>query len=141
MQNSSGKSMNPESSKPSGLDDRLIAKLWSVMARMYGHRWTSSFGETDDGTWAKGLRGLTAEQIGHGISKILAPNSEADGWPPSLPEFRAMCVPQKVENAAMYRRHDMLALPRPKADYSKARPFIQTMKNAIHKRKDHGNES
>lgn len=123
--------MNSESSKASGLDDRLIAKLWLVMTRMYGHRWTSSFGETDDGTWSKGLRGLTAEQISHGISKLLAPDSEADGWPPSLPEFRAMCVPPKVENAAMYRTHESLALPAPPRNRVLAQAHIQAMKDAL----------
>lgn len=105
------------------------------MTRMYGHRWTSNYGERDDGTWARGLRGITAEQLGKGIQRILEPSATADGWPPTLPEFRAMCKqPQpKVENAAMYRIHSTLALPRPKPDYSKARPFLQTMKAAVNR--------
>lgn len=56
---------------------------------MYGHKWTSAYGETDDGTWIKGLAGLSLEQISHGLRECLKRN---DPWPPSLPEFRAMCV-------------------------------------------------
>ena len=61
------------------------------MARIYGHRWTSSYGETDDGTWLKGLQGLTPAQVGRGLSRCAT--HRPDGWPPTLPEFRALCTP------------------------------------------------
>ena len=69
-----------------------MRRLWQRMAEIYGHRWTSAYGD-DAGaspgqTWAKGLAGLTAEQIGHGVTAALA---SADPWPPSLPEFRRLC--------------------------------------------------
>jgi hypothetical protein len=64
------------------------------MAEAFGHRWTSSFGvDASKGagaTWAKGLGGLTIEQIARGTEVALI-DSE-DGWPPTLSEFRAMCV-------------------------------------------------
>ena len=68
-----------------------MADLWRRMTRIYGHRWTSSYGETDDGTWHKALRGLTPAQVGRGLSRCAT--HRPDGWPPTLPEFRALCTP------------------------------------------------
>lgn len=67
--------------------------LWQRMAEIYGHRWTSAYGD-DAGkgaglTWAKGLAGLSAAQIKVGVESALV---AADPWPPSLPEFRALCL-------------------------------------------------
>lgn len=64
------------------------------MAEIYGHRWTSAYGETADDcgageTWAKGLAGVTGEQLGEGLKACVA---SADPWPPTLPEFRARCL-------------------------------------------------
>ena len=61
------------------------------MTRIYGHRWTSAFGATDDSTWLRGLHGLTPAQVGYGLSRC-ATHREG-GWPPTLPEFRALCTP------------------------------------------------
>lgn len=62
------------------------------MAKIYGHKWVSSYGEADDGSWGKGLAGITPEQIGVGLDQIL---KDGESWPPSLPEFRMMCEGRK----------------------------------------------
>jgi hypothetical protein len=63
------------------------------MAEIYGHRWTSAYGDNpNEGaalTWAKGLGGLQSRQVADGLRACLA---SADPWPPTLPEFRAMCL-------------------------------------------------
>jgi hypothetical protein len=64
------------------------------MAEIYGHRWTASFGANPDpdgaaGTWAKGLAGITGAQLADGLKACI---TNSDPWPPTLPEFRAMCV-------------------------------------------------
>lgn len=62
---------------------------------MYAHRWTSPHGESPDlptssaGTWAKGLAGMTGEQLAAGLKACIV---RADPWPPTLPEFRALCL-------------------------------------------------
>lgn len=66
-----------------------ISKLWIKMVRIYGHRWRSSFGDADDGTWLTGLKHLTPEQLATGLSDCIVKGGE---WPPSLPEFRSMCL-------------------------------------------------
>lgn len=63
------------------------------MAAIYGHRWTSSYGD-DPGsmagdTWAAGLSGLTGGQLARGLEACVA---SSDPWPPSLPDFRAACL-------------------------------------------------
>lgn len=79
------------------LTEAHIERLWLRMTRCYGHKWTSAYGETDDGTWQKGLVDLTPEQIAHGIGECL---KRHDPWPPTLPEFRAMAKP----NTPAYHR-------------------------------------
>ena len=65
------------------------------MAQIYAHRWTAPHGESPDaenssaGTWAKGLAGLTGRQLGAGLEACI---TRADPWPPTLPEFRALCL-------------------------------------------------
>lgn len=70
-----------------------MRRLWQRMAEIYGHRWTSAYGD-DAGasagqTWAKGLAGVRPEQIATGLESALV---SAEPWPPTLPEFRAMCL-------------------------------------------------
>lgn len=63
------------------------------MAAIYGHRWTSSYGDDPSGmagdTWAAGLSGLTGSQLARGLEACVA---SSDPWPPSLPDFRAACL-------------------------------------------------
>ncbi|WP_396615524.1 hypothetical protein ACHZ97_14725 [Lysobacter soli] len=62
------------------------------MAAMYGHTWTSAYGDNPSGlaadTWATALSGLTAEQLAAGLRSCVAEGGE---FPPSAPRFRAMC--------------------------------------------------
>jgi hypothetical protein len=68
------------------------------MAAIYGHRWTSAYGErcdSDDGmltipgdTWRRGLSGVSEQRVGAGLDACVIC---ADPWPPTLPQFRAMC--------------------------------------------------
>ena len=69
------------------------------MAAIYGHRWTTSYAaapEREDGrisvegdTWSRGLLGMAPAQIAVGIECCIA---GGEPWPPTLPEFRAMCL-------------------------------------------------
>lgn len=65
------------------------------MAQIYAHRWTAPHGESPDHpassaeTWAKGLAGITGEQLAAGLRACI---TRADEWPPTLPAFRALCL-------------------------------------------------
>lgn len=66
--------------------------LWGRMAAIYGHRWTSAYGDDPSGmagdTWAAGLSGLNGRQLARGLEACVA---SSEPWPPTLPEFRAQC--------------------------------------------------
>lgn len=70
-----------------------MQQLWLRMAEIYGHRWSSAYGDDPAGsaaqTWAKGMAGLTPQQVADGIGSSIAC---ADPWPPTLPEFRLRCL-------------------------------------------------
>jgi len=63
-----------------------------MMAQLYGHRWVSSYGEMPDplGVWRATLRGVSKVEMRKGFSRLV---QEAKDWPPSAPEFAAMCKP------------------------------------------------
>lgn len=70
---------------------------------MYGHKWTSGYGDCDDGTWLAGLQGITLEQIGEGITKCRDSKEE---WPPTLNQFRNYCRNEQIgltHNTAAYK--------------------------------------
>ena len=64
------------------------------MSRMYGHKWVSSYGDCDDGTWCMALKDLAPAQLGVGLARCV---TRSDPWPPALPEFRAMCLPNETD--------------------------------------------
>lgn len=68
----------------------LMARLWQLMAELYGHKWTSVHGLADEsGNWGKALGGIDKYQLAAGIRVC---TQSGDPWPPSAPEFRAMCL-------------------------------------------------
>jgi hypothetical protein len=101
------------------LPPKVIARFWTRMAEIYGHKWASQFGDCADPdggltsaaqTWAQGLASIPLESISVGFSALVKKGSE---WPPSLPEFLATCQPAK--RLAPY--HKMaIALPSPPVD-------------------------
>lgn len=82
-----------------GLTPEHIALLWERMTMIYGHKWTSSYGEKDDGTWRKGLADVSPDQIGTGLERC---RTSDDEWPPTLPIFRSRCLVSQY--AAPYHR-------------------------------------
>ena len=78
-----------ESQMKQSLTDKHIALLWMRLGKIYGHKWESSYGESDDGTWLQGLTGVTPDQVAHGLSIIM---EVGEDWPPTLPVFRKMCI-------------------------------------------------
>jgi hypothetical protein len=105
MQQSGGlKSESVESNQSLIPSDRVIAHVWKRMISIYGHKWTSHIGIGVDEsgllsdsaiTWQKGLAGITTDQIKHGFDVLIFRNHE---WPPSLPEFRKICLSAERDN-------------------------------------------
>ena len=113
-----------ESARPT-LNARLSSELCVRLAELYGHKWVSQYGETLPETWARGLSDMSGADIGNGLIQCLKSGHE---WPPSLPEFRAMCKPKR-ENAAMYREFPpMLENKVSDEQTAKAREAIRAMR-------------
>lgn len=64
---------------------------------VYGHKWVSSYGEADDGTWLTGLSDVTPDQVKLGLEKC---RTSDDVWPPTLPGFRSLCLLAYKETSA-----------------------------------------
>jgi len=100
LQPSESKSVCAESENapPRLLAENVVTRVWERMTAIYGHKWTAHIGaaSTSSGdlteaarTWQKGLAGVTTTQLGRGFSALIALGND---WPPSLPEFRALCL-------------------------------------------------
>lgn len=126
----SGKSGEQTPNESGMLSDKQMGQLWERMAEMYGHRWTSSYGTDDrNGTWRKGLAGLTPQQIGTGLVACLKrrPRDGDEDWPPTLAEFRAMCLPPVIPRI----HRDYIPLPKPQTDPDVVEKSIAKMKAAL----------
>lgn len=108
------RSLPADGPSPPMQPDDVIDALWIGMADVYGFKWTSAVGAdpaTGAGaTWAVGLAGLAPEQVGAGVDACIA-SSEA--WPPSLPEFRAMCLGIPHLAAVRFELHEQGATRTP----------------------------
>lgn len=112
------------------LPEQLVRRVWRVMADLYGHRWVSAHGESDEdpkrpgeaGMWARGLSGLTGEDLARGFRALM---HNGDPWPPSLPQFRALCNPPQRENEAAYRAPPGRMLPHKLSAEERARGRAQ----------------
>ena len=90
--------MKPDSSENLGLlPTKAILQLFERMTYIYAHKWTSVMGEstTENGelsvaakTWQAGLSGISPQQLGKGLEKVLL---SGNAWYPTLPEFRLLC--------------------------------------------------
>ena len=73
------------------------------MAEIYGHKWAAHYGPEPSQAWCAGLEDLSPDQIARGFRWCVT--QRADGWPPSLPEFRHACLqgPRALPEAQAYR--------------------------------------
>lgn len=71
------------------VEHSTIRIVWQKMAKIYGHKWISNFGDMDDGTWLAGLADFTEDDLKRGLQGCV---TRADPWPPTLPEFRNLCL-------------------------------------------------
>lgn len=92
----------------------LADYLWLHMGGLYGHRWTSAFGENPRSVggkeWAITLAGFTQAQIDAGLATCRA---SGEDWPPSAPAFKAAClgIPTLAAVRAQLRDRDATRSP------------------------------
>lgn len=78
--------------------DKVMTKIWVRMLAIYGHKWASHLGSAVDAdgrlseaarTWQQGLVGVSLENLKTAFDALVLETHE---WPPSLPEFRRLCL-------------------------------------------------
>ena len=82
-----------ETLNKTGLPLSWVSALFKKLQARYGHKWSTCIEGIEEMAvteWSQGLAGLTGEQIKKGLDNL------TDGWPPSLPEFRAACLNKQV---------------------------------------------
>lgn len=97
----------------------MMVNLWERLNHIYPGKFSAACGINavhDNGTltdvaqtWAGGLSGITGKQLAIGLGVAIASGRE---WPPSLPEFRLMCLPARRDPI----HRDYVSLPRPPQD-------------------------
>ena len=115
---------SPPSKDSNRIHNRLIARGWTRMAEVYGHKWVSQYGECSDSDGNLTSAEMLMRLISRGFSKIV---ESGDEWPPSLPQFLEMC---HVKRLAPYHRIAKLELPAP-TDPELARATLAEIKSKL----------
>ena len=89
---------------------KRISELFAWMAAVYGRKWTANLDDPDamriaQAVWESGLDGLSDEHLEAGRNACIHRRKD---WPPSLPEFRRLCLglPDGVTAIAAALRED-----------------------------------
>ncbi len=101
----------PSSENSDRLTERHIVRFYSRMQHLFGHKWTSSYGEpmgpngltSSAQQWFFDLRDFTPDQVSQGLRKI---EQEAPEWPPTPMDFKKRCIGVPSIEEVMDRRND-----------------------------------
>lgn len=122
------------------------------MAARYGHAWASQYGGGADAMaiayaeWGETLAGLNAEELMAGFAADVL---RGDRWPPSSPEFRALClripsfaeVKHEIEHLEVPRTGFVALMWRDLTSYdlanSRGREYRQLLENAYELARTH----
>ncbi len=113
-------------------EELVIARVWTRMAQIYGHRWVSAYGyvSSEDGkltgtanTWghALAIHHINDRDLKRAFRALLT----KDGWPPTLPEFINLC---KISKPLASYHLAYKALPRVATDADQVAGYIAQMR-------------
>lgn len=115
-----------------GLPKSWTSALFKHFQVLYGHKFVSAYEGIEDFAaqkWSEVLKDITAQQIKEGLRKCgerKIRNGQED-WPPTPAEFRAMCIPERVEPI----HRDYISLPRPAVDHQRIEDAIANMRKIL----------
>ena len=78
---------------------KRMAGLWARLGATYGTRWGQQFGGGGDKqkmameVWGEGLRDIPDEAMARALKRCADRHLE---WPPTLPEFRELCLASRT---------------------------------------------
>lgn len=126
--------LGQESTPPlmTGSNKILAAKIWRALTEIYDTKFTRKHGETPSESWLAAVSKLTTEQVQYGLQCAFeksVSDYRLDGvsWPPSLPEFIAMCTPP--DPPPRLPEYKMLTAPRPSKE--KASEFLKKIRGVL----------
>ena len=67
--------------------DEQVLEIWIRMGSVYGHKWSSQYGEQIDPTWRRAMQSLPLDRLKMALARCV---KRKDAWPPSLTEFVAL---------------------------------------------------
>ncbi|WP_423820864.1 hypothetical protein V5738_11020 [Salinisphaera sp. SPP-AMP-43] len=92
----------------------FVSELFIRFESRYLRRWPTMRDEESEMVriyeWARGLRALSADDIERGMARLSERPAHKVDWPPSVDEFRELCLPN----------HADLGLPEPEDAYRQA---------------------
>jgi hypothetical protein len=101
--------------------------VWECMASIYGTLWSAPHGDDftsgDATVWAEGLADLSRDQLHHGLNACM---KRADNFPPSLGQFRGLCLgssdaPVPMLTPEQRETRDAIRVEQDKAHFRKMR--------------------
>lgn len=122
----------PQRTLTPGPDRERVSQLFRRMRSVYGHKWRATWKtraavEEAMAEWALDLQGVSDEALADGFERMKA---EYADWPPTLPEFKRLCVPVS-EPTAPYHKPFSKALPASPSDPSVAEDAITRMRRSV----------
>jgi hypothetical protein len=98
------KNSESEATTPEPLTNIAVFFIWSQMSYIYGDKWIGISGTSVDDignltpkalSWQKWLSGITSQQLKNAFKLLVL---EGNQWPPTLPEFRKLCLSRNFED-------------------------------------------
>lgn len=90
-------------------------RVWAVLAEMYGTKLLNAYGDKPGPMWRRVIGELTDVQIRAGLDALMRSGS---AFAPTLPEFRAACVPVISEDSIQMLAYELI----PSFDRATMRP-------------------
>ena len=126
----------PERGLPRKLVDRLLARFGRIWPTQFADVLRASTLDDLAHEWAEGLAGLQVDEIKRGIERA----REACRWPPSIAEFRALCLGGADDTVARIQRGEAYRILTPSRllvakptdeQLARAREHLDVMRRAL----------
>lgn len=106
-----------------------MASLWKRMIELFGYKFSSSFGETPNDTWARVLSGLSAVDVCVGLNACVERWEEK--FPPDAREFRNLCLRKKQNEGKTFLGLEYKPDKTPRMNYESRKKFLRKIREVL----------